>query len=399
MKSQILSEKPYINGINQSAYSERSSALNKKYRAWAEIDLVALCHNAEVLKNILPDKCSIMPVLKANAYGHGDIQCSKTLYNMGISSFCVATLEEAIRLRKNGIAGQILILGYTSPDECKFIAAYQLTQTVVSYSHALALNNKGIKIKSHIKIDTGMHRLGIDYDNISEIENIFNCENLEINGMFSHLSASGSLAYEDLLYTNMQIKRFFETVTFLQDKGYNTGKLHLQASYGILNYPNLPCDYARAGIALYGVLSSNEKTLIKADLHPVLTLKARVAEIKNIAAGEFIGYSRMYPAKRDMKIAAVTIGYADGVPRNLNKDFYVLIRGQKAFLAGLICMDQLIVDITDIPDAQEGDEVTIIGKDGDEEIRCEYLAQRCQTITNEILSRLSSRLDYIFINE
>ncbi len=398
MKKQILSEHSYFYDINQATDLEETPSINKKYRAWAEIDLAALCHNAEALKNILPDKCCLMPVLKANAYGHGDIECAKALNSMGIFAFCVATLEEAIRLRKNGVKGDILILGYTDPEECKLIAAYQLTQTVVSLSHALAMNKKGIKIKAHIKIDTGMHRLGIDYDNISEIENIFNCGNLEINSMFSHLSASGSLAYEDLLYTNMQIKRFFETATYLQYKGYNTGKLHLQASYGILNYPNLPCYYARAGIALYGVLSSNEKTLIKPDLHPVLSLKARIAEIKNIAAGEYIGYSRAYTAKSDMKIAAVTIGYADGVPRNLNRDFYILIRGQKAFLAGLICMDQLIVDITNIPDAQEGDEVTIIGKDGDEEIRCEDLAQKCHTISNEILSRLSSRLDYIFIN-
>ncbi|NMC57616.1 MAG: alanine racemase, partial [Eubacteriaceae bacterium] len=280
MKSQIISEASNIKDISKPPYIEKSSMQNKKYRAWAEIDLGALCHNAITLKNILPDKCGIMPVLKANAYGHGDIECAKALNKMGILDFCVATLEEAIRLRKNGIEGDILILGYTSPDECKFIAAYQLTQTVVSLSHASALNNKGIKIKTHIKIDTGMHRLGFDYNNISEIENIFNCRNLEINGMFSHLGASGSIAYEDLLYTNKQIERFFKIAAYLQIKGYNTGILHLQASYGILNYPNLPCDYARAGIALYGVLSNNEKTLIKPDIHPVLSLKARIAEIK-----------------------------------------------------------------------------------------------------------------------
>lgn len=398
MKSQIVLEKSYLNDIDQSADIEKLSAPNKKYRAWAEVDLAALCYNAKVLKNILPDKCDLMPVLKANAYGHGDVECAKALNKIGIFTFCVAALEEAIRLRKNSIKGDILILGYTDPEECKLIAAYQLTQTVVSLSHALAMNKKGIKIKAHIKIDTGMHRLGLDYNNVDEIENIFNCRNLEINGMFSHLSASSSLSYDDLLFTNMQIKHFFESTDYLKTKGYNTGKLHLQASYGILNYPNLPCDYARAGIALFGVLSSNEKTLIKPDIHPVLSLKARIAETKNITAGEYIGYSRAHTAKSDMKIAAVTIGYADGVPRNLDKDFYVLIRGKKAFLIGLICMDQLIVDITDIPDAQEGDEVTIIGKDGEEEIRCEDLAQKCQTITNEILSRLSSRLDYIFIN-
>lgn len=397
MKNKIISEHSYIDDINQYSHVKDLSEINKRYRAWVEIDLAALCHNAIIIKNILPDKCGIMPVLKANAYCHGDIECAKALNKIGISAFCVATLEEAIHLRKNGIEGDILILGYTSHNESRFIAAYQLTQTVVSLNHALALN-KGIKIKTHIKIDTGMHRLGIDYNNVDEIENIFNCRNLEINGMFSHLSASGSLAYEDLLYTNMQIERFFEITYYLQNKGYNAGKLHIQASYGILNYPNLPCDYARAGIALYGVLSSNEKTLIKADLHPVLTLKSRISEIKNIAAGEQVGYSRAYTAKNDMKIAAVTIGYADGVPRNLDEDFYVLIRGQKAFLIGKICMDQFVVDVTNIPYAKDGDEVIIIGKDRDEQIRCEDLAQKCGTITNEILSRLSSRLNYIFIN-
>ncbi len=397
MKNKILSKGSCIHDRSEFIDNDKLSAPNKKYRAWVEIDTAALCRNAAALKKYLPDKCDIMPVLKANAYGHGDIECAKALNKIEIRYFCVATLEEAIRLRKNGIEGDILILGYTGPDEYKFISAYQLTQTIVSLNHALALNSKGAKIKTHIKIDTGMHRLGVDYNNIYEIESIFNCKNLKIEGVFSHLSSSDSLAYEDLLYTNMQIKRFFDTLSYLQIKGHDIGNVHIQASCGIINYPNLPCNYARAGIALYGVLSSGAKTLVKADLHPVLSLKARIAEIKNISIGEHIGYSRAYTSKNDIKVAAVTIGYADGVPRNLNKDFYVLIRGKKAFLVGLICMDQLIVDITNIPDAQEGDEVTIIGKDGDEQIKCEDLAQKCGTITNEILSRLSSRLDYIYL--
>lgn len=243
-----------------------------------------------------------------------------------------------------------------------------------------------------------MHRLGVNADNHSEIESIFKYDNLMVEGVFSHLCVSDSLKDEDILYTKYQFRRFFNTVNFLISKGYSPGKLHIQASYGILNYPDLPCDFARAGIALYGVLSDNNKTHEKPDLRPVLSLKSRIAMVKEIESGESVSYGRQYIADNNMKIAMVTIGYADGIPRNISKsNSYVLLRGKKAPIIGRICMDQLVIDVTHIDTAEPGDIVTIIGRDGNEHIRCEDIAEKCGTISNEILSRLGSRLKHVIV--
>jgi len=371
---------------------------SQESRAWVEIDLSALQHNSRVLQAMLPEQCELMAVVKANAYGHGDVEVSKALNSAGIHSFAVATLSEGIHLRRNGIKGTILILGYTNPGDSACLLHYKLTQTIISYSHAKELNESGKKIKVHLKLDTGMHRLGIDVLNLSEIEQIYECKNLVIEGVFSHLSVSDSLTEEDVIYTQSQIDQFFETTAYLQAKGYQTGNLHIQASYGILNYPDLPCDYARAGIALYGVLSGNHMLRSDVELQPVLSLKARVAMVKQITPGESVSYGRIFTADTTMKIAIVTIGYADGIQRNLfKKDSYVLLRGQKAPIIGRICMDQLMVDITNIETVMPNDIVTIIGQDGNEQIRCEDFAEQCGTITNEVLNRLGSRLNYKFI--
>jgi len=367
-------------------------------RAWVEVDLSAIRHNAKILRELLPKQCELMAVVKANAYGHGDVTVTKELFKSGIHAFAVATLTEGVHLRKHGIKGEILILGYTNPCDATCLVRYRLTQTVVDYAYAKALNTSGKKIKVHLKIDTGMHRLGVDAFNLSEIEYIYECNNLVINGIFSHLSVSDSLNEEDVTYTQLQISRFFDTIAYLKSKGYPTGKLHIQASYGIINYPDLPCDYARAGIALYGVLSSNDKTHSELDLLPAISVRARVAMVKQIASGESVSYGKLFTAKATMKIAIVTIGYADGIQKNLYQaNPYVLIHTQRAPIIGRICMDQLIIDVTNIAAVEPNDIVTLIGLDGMEQIRCEDFAEQCGTITNEILSRLGSRLNYKFI--
>lgn len=372
----------------------------KKYRipndsrAWAELDLEALRHNAAVLKGLLPKTCELMAVVKANAYGHGDIKVSKALNSWGVSAFAVATLAEGVRLRKNGIKGTILILGYTDPRAVPLLVRCRLTQTVVDCAYAEQLSTCGKKVHVHIKVDTGMHRLGIDYSDIQGLEKIFLYHNLSVDGMFSHLCVSDSLTEDSIAYTKLQTDRFFETAALLQAKGYDTGKLHLQASYGIINYPNLPCDYARAGIALYGVLSDQGETRTNVDLRPVLSIRARIAAVKQIAPGESVSYGRVYIASSPIKAATVTIGYADGLPRNLSEaNSYVLLHSQKAPIIGRICMDQLIIDVTQIDNVKPNDVVTLIGTDGVQQIRCEDIAMKCKTITNEILSRLSVRLN------
>lgn len=374
--------------------SKENSA--KDNRAWIEINREALRHNARVLQEVLPKPSKLMAVVKANAYGHGDIEVSRTLMNCGIDAFAVATLSEGIHLRKNGIRGEILILGYTHPKDRGCLVRYKLTQTIINCDYAKALNAMGKTIQVHIKVDTGMHRLGVGSEQTIEIEDVFKCENLIVKGMYTHLCVADSLREEDISYTKLQTGRFFQTIAVLQQRGYATGKIHVQSSYGILNYPEFACDYARAGIALYGVLSNRNETCIKVDLQPVLSIKARVAMVRQIEAQESVSYGRLFTAQADMKIATISIGYADGIPRNLfESKGYVLLHSKKAPIIGRICMDQFVIDVSDIEAVKPNDIVTIIGGDGSEQIHCEDFAEKCGTISNEILSRLSNRLEYV----
>ncbi len=369
-----------------------------KGRAWIEINLNHLRHNVKEFQSILPKNCTLMAVVKANAYGHGDIRISKELNKIGVTSFAVATLSEGVQLRKNGVKGEILIFGYTHPQDFKLLVKYRLIQTVVDLEYAQILNRYGSKIKVHIKIDTGMHRLGENYNNISNLEAIFNLKNLVILGAYTHLSVSDSLTKEDTAFTKAQIEHFYKTVQNLIDFGYNPGKLHIQSSYGVLNYPELSCDYARVGIALYGVLSSAcDKTRVSIDLKPVLSVKARIVMTKTIDKGDAVSYGRTFTASEERKIATVTIGYADGIPRNL-EDGYILVNGYLAPIIGRICMDQLMIDITDIPVVEPDEIVTVIGINETNQIKAEEIASNSGTITNELLTRLGNRLKRIYIN-
>ncbi|HEY5585488.1 MAG TPA: serine racemase VanT catalytic subunit [Ruminiclostridium sp.] len=369
-------------------------------RAWAEINLDNLNYNVNQFRKILPKSCNLMAVVKANAYGHGDTKIAKELNQLGIDAFAVATMEEGIQLRRKGISGEILIFGYTHPGEIYRLTQYDLTQTVVDYDYAKILNNFGKRIKVHVKIDTGMHRLGENYNEIQNIDRIFQCENLVINGTYTHLSVADSLKEEDVEFSNQQIEKFYNTVEQLKASGYDPKKIHIQSSYGVLNYPYLHCDYARVGIALYGVLSNeNDKTRVFADLQPVLSLKARVVLTKEIAQTESVGYGRQFTAQQNTKIAVISIGYADGVPRSLScGKGQVIINGKKALIIGKICMDQLMVDITDIPNVKQGDIATLIGQDGAECISAEAVAAQSGTLTNELLSRLGVRILRIYVN-
>jgi len=376
----------------------KSKTCNKG-RAWVEIDLKNLRHNAIEMKRIMSRQCTLMAVVKANAYGHGSIKIASELNKIGVRAFGVATITEGINLRKNGIKGEILILGYTNPEDFSHLIKYNLIQTVVDYNYAQVLNQYGNRVTVHIKIDTGMNRLGENHENLSNIINIFECQNLKIDGIYTHLSTSDSLYEDDILFTRLQIERFNTVVNEIKSFGYNSFKVHIQSSYGVLNYPGLNFDYARIGIALYGVLSSeDDKTLVSVNLRPVLLVKARIALIRNVNSGGIVGYGQKCIASKDMKIAVVSIGYADGIPRNLsNTQSTVLVKSQRARIIGKICMDQMIIDITDIQDVMTNDIVTIIGKDGHEVISCGEISKKSDTINNELLSRLGSRLEHCYI--
>lgn len=373
--------------------------LYKNGRAWIEISQKNLYHNIKVLQNLLPSGCQLMLAIKANAYGHGAVIIAKELNGCGIKSFCVATVSEGKELRENGIKGEILVLGYTEPNEIPLLQKYCITQTVLDYSYAKLLDSFGIKIKVHLKIDTGMHRLGVWCENIDEILCIYDCRNLLIEGMYTHLCAADDTTPNGKKYTSLQGKRFFEVLEQIKKHGYSCPKIHIQSSYGVLNYPNLIGDYVRIGIALYGVLSKrSDMQQAFIDLNPILTLKARIVLVKKILKGEPVGYGLQYTAEEDKEIAVLSIGYADGVPRSLSFGHSsVIINGELAPTLGSICMDQMQVDITGIANVKQGDIAVIIGRSGENEVSVYDMAEKDGTITNEILSRLGGRLERVLI--
>lgn len=367
-------------------------------RAYVEINLENLAHNAEVLRSALPRGCELMAVVKAEAYGHGMCEIAIHLDKIGVKAFAAATIEEGIRLRRCGIRGEILILGYTAPERAREIRKYDLTQTLIDYDYACRLEEQGCTVKVHMKIDTGMHRLGFDSDfNMEEILCVFAMEHLVINGIYTHLCVADSLEEEDVWFTKQQIANFYGVLKQLKKQGIHVPKIHIQSSYGLLNYPELKCNYVRAGVALYGVLSTPDaQTKLQLNLRPVLALKAKVILLRFVPQGESVGYGRTFVADRDSVIAILPVGYADGFPRNLSgRDSYVLINGNWAPIVGRICMDQLAVDVTDIADVEVGMTATLIGSDGSETIAAPAVAVDSGSITNELLSRLGSRLGRI----
>ena len=363
-------------------------------RAWAEVNLSALAHNAAELRSRLSNGCEMMAVVKSNAYGLGLEKVASVLRRENVGAFAVSTVEEGVRLRESGIAGEILILGCTHYSDAKYISDFGLSQLAADGNHAMELDSTGYKLRVHIAVDTGMHRLGVQPSDFDEIESIFKCENLTVAGIASHLASSDII--DDSEFTNLQIESFFRVVKALKAKGYDTGKTHIQTSYGIYNYNEVKCDYARAGIALYGVMSHDINTRIKPALRPALSLRARIAAVRQIKAGESVSYGRKFTAASPMRVATISIGYADGVPRQMSLG-KCIIRGQKVPIIGQICMDMLMADVTGIKAAAPGDIATLIGKDGDEEIRCEDFAEVCGTISNDILCRLGERLPRIYV--
>jgi serine/alanine racemase len=378
---------------------KQNAAAYPKGRAWLEIDFNNLQHNVNELKRVLPESCELMPAVKANAYGHGIVEIARKLRGMGINHYCVACALEGVELRKAGVKGEVLIFGYTAPEQFDLLRKYNLTQTIVDAQYGLELKKYGKKLSVHIAIDTGMHRLGIPYNDKEGILTFLECNNLSVTGIYSHLCVSDSYSADDREFTWQQIKRFDSALKFIKDAGYTEIKAHLQSSYGILNYPELYYDFARPGIALYGILSSSHDTCVAdVNLKPVLALKSKIESVKFLKEGESAGYGLAYTAEHEMLLAVASIGYADGVPRKLScENGYVLLHGKKVPIVGRVCMDQMLIDVTAVRKVKPGDEIVIIGKSGEQEITACDIARWAGTISNEILSRLGKRLERVYV--
>ena len=313
-------------------------------------------------------------------------------------NYAVATLDEAIELRKHNIKGNILILGYTNFEDLKYVIQYDLIQTIVDYNYSEKIKELKLsqKLNCHIKINTGMNRIGERYDNMDRLIKIYENPRLNILGTFSHLCVADSDKKEDIEFTEKQIENFNKCIKQLKENGQDVGKVHLQSSYGAINYNTETYDYVRIGIIMYGVNSDNtayQKN--KLDLKPVLSLKARVTSVKEINKDDSVSYGRTYIADSNRKIASISIGYADGFPRCLsNKNMLVKVNGNYSKVIGRICMDQCVIDVTDVKEIKTGDVVYIIDCD-DINLSSEKFAMNADTITNEFLSRLGNRLPRI----
>ena len=373
---------------------------NSKERSWIEINTKNLEYNINKIKQIIPKTTQIMAVVKANAYGHDSIIISKKLQEIGINDFAVATLPEAIKLRENNITGNILILGYTEPEELQKVIDNNIMQTIVDNDYAksvLKANLQG-KLKCHVKINTGMNRIGEFYDDFAALSEIYQNPALQIKGTFTHLCVSDSDKIEDINFTKEQINRFDKAIEFIKNQGLNPGKLHTQASYGTINYTNCKYDYVRMGILMYGINASYDcYNKNNVDFKPVMAVKSKVTSIKYINPEETVSYGRTFKADNKIKIASVGIGYADGVPRALSNILIVKINNKKYHQIGRICMDQLMIEINDENPIAIGDEVILIDPNESKDLTLEDWAKLTNTITDEIICQFTTRLKRIEI--
>ncbi len=370
------------------------------HRTWAEIDTKALVHNLNIFKNKLEGK-KLMAVVKANAYGHSANDLCPIIDQNGADWFAVSNIDEAISLRESGIKKPILILGYTPVDMVRKLVKYDLSQCVYSLEYAEKLSALcvfyGVKIKAHIKLDTGMSRLGFDCrsDALCGLKDALTAAKLDgiiCEGLFTHFAAADRNEIQSDDFTNEQYARFIKACDLFKEDGFNNLLFHCCNSAAAM----LDCDkhlsMVRVGISLYG-LSPSSSLKLSEDLIPVLTVKSVVSMVKEISAGDTVSYGRSFKAERQMKIATVTAGYADGYPRLLSNQGYVYINDCRADIIGRICMDQMCVDVTDIPDVKMGDEVLLFGK----ELKVDALADLCGTINYEIICGISPRVPRVIL--
>lgn len=372
-------------------------------RTWAEIDLDHLAFNVKEIRKCLPDTTRMMGIVKADAYGHGDRYIAKEMENLGLHDFGVSNLEEALSLRENGVEGDILILGVTPASAVEKLSEHRITQTVYSLEYAQKLSEaakqKNVRVNCHMKLDTGMGRIGFhagnDFMAIQEMEKACSLPNLDFTGIFSHFSSSDDISEEGIAYTKRQMEHFDQAVAALEQRGIHFAVKHLQNSAGVLNYRDCRYDMARVGVILYGMeLDTLPGCAIP--LKPVMSIRSAISMVKTVEKGECISYSRRFTAPKEMRLATVPIGYADGYLRAFSGKARMIVNGHYAKVVGSICMDQLMLDVTDIPDVKAGDIATVVGSDGDCRITFGELAQIAGTIHYELACLISRRVPRVY---
>ena len=370
-----------------------------KYRTVAQINLKAIEHNIARIRKIIGKDRKILAAVKANAYGHGDIQVAKTAVKCGVDYLGVANIEEAIRLRKANINTAILILGCSFRYEIEDILSYNVIPTIADLDFAEDLNRKATefpnKVAVHVKIDTGMGRIGSHFEHAADfVKELAKLENLFLEGIFTHFSSSDET---DKDFSQLQIKRFKSILDELKRLGISMPIKHMANSGAILseNIHDSFFDMVRPGLMLYGAYPS---PYVSKDikLEPALTLKTRVVFIKDVRQGSTISYGRTHITKSKARLAVIPIGYGDGYSRLLSNKGEVLIKGKRTSIVGRVCMDQSIVDVSKIPEVCVGDEVVLIGSQKQERISVEEIAEKIGTIANDVFCMISKRVPRIY---
>ena len=374
-------------------------------RTWAEISLDAITHNFQEIKRKVGDSTKLCCVIKADGYGHGAVELANIYERLGADFFAVSNIDEGIEIRSAGIHLPILILGYTPVRDAQKLAQYNISQAVFSLDYAKSLSRQcaeyGCVCKIHIKCDTGMSRIGFmcqqfprDNDSIKEIYEACKLTNLQLEGLFTHFCVSDE-GNEGRAFTKLQYHNFIHVKTELEAMGLQIPIAHCSNSGAIEDYASTYCDMVRAGVILYGLAPSG-KLRGKLDLQPAMTLKTTVAYVKQLKQGADISYGRTFTADKDMKIATVPIGYADGYVRANAEQGYMLVNGKKAKIVGRICMDQTMLDVTDIENVSIGDEVIVFGTGEHGEPTADTLAENTGTINYEVVCIVGKRVPRIY---
>ncbi len=370
-------------------------------RVYAEIDLDAIRQNALSVRKVVGNNTKIMAVVKADGYGHGAVKSAKAVEEI-VDAYAVATIEEAIELRENKIDKEILILGYILPDYYETALKYDISLTVFTYEMAEELSKCAVSCekcgKIHIAVDTGMGRIGFfpTEESAEIIKRISTLNGVEIEGLFSHFATADEANKE---YSYSQIKKYNDFCDKLSEKGVEIKTHHICNSAATTELPECLMDMVRMGIIMYGLYPSGEVDKSKICLKRAMSIKSSIVYIKTIKKGESVSYGRRFTAKGDTVVATIPIGYADGYPRQVSGKSRVLINGKYAPVIGNVCMDQMMVDVTEISDAKVGDDVILVGQQGENEVTFEEIAELAGTINYEIICGIGKRVPRIYKQE
>lgn len=372
------------------------------YRVCAQIDIDAFRYNIDQIRGNLVPGTMLMGVVKANAYGHGAIYLAQELERLGVDWLAVACVDEAIELRRHGILRPVLVLGHTAREQYKDLFRYQITPTVFSTAMAEQMDrhasDQGQKLRIHIKVDTGMSRIGfpVKEESADAIAAIADLTNIEVEGMFTHFACADMI---DKSTTFHQWEEFHNMQTMLLARGIKIPICHCSNSAGIIEMPQMNMNMVRAGIIIYGLYPSKEVAADVVKLKPVMSLKSHVTYIKELGAGVGIGYGHTFTTSRKSTVATIPVGYGDGYPRSLSNRGRVLIQGQSAPIIGRICMDQFVVDITELKGICLDDEVTLIGSDGAEHISVEEVAELAGSFNYEFVCNVGRRIPRVYLSD